>query len=334
MVFKNVWNWSNTCMWLWIWHIWLQGLQSLLKIKIKVLRQSLIRLFTAHSRFLNRVLLSHNHTSLYDAIRLTMGKFRWSRTIGGWIMCNRATSHDTVRRRGSSHDICAIDVRWRHTTSSMIVQRRKTQSRIVRHRTTVIRSSDDHRSTLIYKTILASHHAIIVKPYVIVRLSHDYRSTVVRCRTIYLCFSFSYSNHSEVVRNRTTIVRLSYDVVRCSTISQKLSMYRKPIVSGVTTHLRLQYRSRIGEHFFEIYDVTHRTTSQPGVTKALTDWEIQKVLSWMLFMCLSSHWKIVYAPSNDLPMYQILKQSDNWLWRYLISKIWEIQQVSSRMQLF
>ena len=101
----------------------------------------------------------------------------------------------------------------------MIVRRRKTQSRIVRHRTTVIRSSDDHRSTLIYKTILGSYHAIIVKPYVIVRLSHDYRSTVVRCRTIYLCFNFSHSNHSEVVRNRTTIVRLSYDVVRCRTMS-------------------------------------------------------------------------------------------------------------------
>ena len=124
----------------------------------------------------------------------------------------------------------------------MIVRRRRTQSKIVRHRTTVIRSSYDHRATLIYKTILASHHAIIVKSYVIVPLSYDYRSTVVRCCTIYLCFSFSPSNHSEVVCHRTIIVRLSYE-------AQKLSMCRKPIVSGVTTKLRLPYRSRIGENF-------------------------------------------------------------------------------------
>ena len=104
-------------------------------------------------------------------------------------------------------------------TSSMIVRRRKTQSRIIRHRTAVIRSSYDHHATLIY-------------------------TTIVRCRTIYLCFSFSPSNHSEVVHYdyRST-------VVRCSTISQTLSMCRKPIVSGVTTKLRLQNRSRIGENF-------------------------------------------------------------------------------------
>ena len=84
-------------------------------------------------------------------------------------------TYDIVRRRGSSHYICAIDVQSRHTTSSMIVRRRKTQYKIVRHRTTVIRSSYDHRATLIYKTILASHHAIIVKSYVIVRLSFDCR---------------------------------------------------------------------------------------------------------------------------------------------------------------
>ena len=29
-----------------------------------------------------------------------------------------------------------------------------------------------------------------------------------------------------------------------------------------------------------------------------------------------------YVPSDALPLYQILKQSDNWLWRYCISKIW------------
>ena len=43
----------------------------------------------------------------------------------------RTTSHDIMRRRDSSYDICVIVVR----------RRRKTSSRIVRHRTTVIRSS-------------------------------------------------------------------------------------------------------------------------------------------------------------------------------------------------
>ena len=68
--------------------------------------------------------------------------------------------------------------------------------------------------------------------------SYDYRSTVVRCRTI------SY----DIVRYRT----MSYDVVRCRTISQKWSMCHKPIVSGVTAQLRLQYRIRIGENFINL----------------------------------------------------------------------------------
>ena len=210
-------------------------------------------------------------TTLYDVVRRRSHRGPISRCLGSFWSCSktccdyrscgiskddRAMSYDVkydiVRRRDSLHDICAIDVRWRHMTSYMIVRRRRTQSRIVRHRMTVIRSSYDHRATLIYKTLLASHHTLTVKSYVIVRLSFDYRSTVARCHTIYLCFGFSPSNHSEVVCHRTTIVRLSYYVVRCSTcctISHKLSMCRKPIVSGVTTKLRLQYRSRIGEHF-------------------------------------------------------------------------------------
>ena len=102
----------------------------------------------------------------------------------------------------------------------MIVRRRKTQSRIVRHRTTVIRSSYDHRATLIYKTILASHHAIMVKSYVIVRLSYDYRTTIVRLSYDYhtTIVRLSYDYRTTIVRlsydYRTTIVRLSYDVVR------------------------------------------------------------------------------------------------------------------------
>ena len=42
-------------------------------------------------------------------------------------------------------------------------------------RTTSYRSHD-HCTTLIYKALLPSHHAIIVKPYVIVRLSFDWRT--------------------------------------------------------------------------------------------------------------------------------------------------------------
>ena len=90
-----------------------------------------------------------------------------------------------------------------------IVRRRKTPSRIIRHRTTVIGSSYDHPATLIYKTMLAYHHVIIVKSYVIVRLSYDYRSTIVRLsfdyRSTIIRLSFDY---------RSTIVRMSYDVVR------------------------------------------------------------------------------------------------------------------------
>ena len=83
----------------------------------------------------------------------------------------RTTSHDTVRRRGLSYDICAIIFGRRRTILSMIVRRRKISSRIVR-----------------FTYVLASHQAIIVKSYVIVRLSYDYRTAVVRCRTIYLRF--------------------------------------------------------------------------------------------------------------------------------------------------
>ena len=95
---------------------------------------------------------------------------------------SRTTSHDIVRRRGSSYDICAIVVRQRRATSSMIVRRLKTSSKIVRHSTAVIRSSYDI-AEVTRPSISASHH---VKSYVIVRLSYDYRSPVVRCCTIYI----------------------------------------------------------------------------------------------------------------------------------------------------
>ena len=108
--------------------------------------------------------------------------------------------------------------------------------------------------------MLASHHAIIVKSYVIVHLSYDYLSTGIWCRTIHLWFSFSPGNHSKVVLSydyRTTIVRLSYDyrttIVRLScdyrtTIVRLSYDYRTTIVrisyDYRTTIVRLSYDYR------------------------------------------------------------------------------------------
>ena len=163
----------------------------------------------------------------------------------------------------------------------MILPSHKTSARIVRYRTTVIPSSHarpsyDRRATLIYKTILASHHAIIVKSYVIVRLSYDCRWTVVR-------FTFDSASHQAIIVKSYVIVRLSYDygltVVRCRTIYLRFHSHytdaSQPIVSNVTTKIRLQYGpppppNIVAESgkILEIYNVTHRTTSQLGVTKA------------------------------------------------------------------
>ena len=98
------------------------------------------------------------------------------------VLC-RMTSHDIVRRRGTSYDICAMVVQRRRTTSSMIVRRRTTSYGFVRHRMTVIRSSYD-----------------IVE---VARPSRDFN--------LLDNVSLSPSNHSEVVCHRTTIVRLSLD---------------------------------------------------------------------------------------------------------------------------
>ena len=44
---------------------------------------------------------------------------------------------------------------------------------------------------------------------------------------------------------------------------------------------------------------------------------------------------VLYVPSDALPLYQILKQSDNYSWRYFILVIFEIQSVIwLRTQLF
>ena len=200
---------------------------------------------------LRRVILGWSRTigdKSFDVARRCTTSQSWgpiSRCFGSFWSCSktccdsrscgiskddRAMSYDVmydiVRHRGSSHDICAIDVRWRHTTSSMIVWRQNNQYRIVRHRMTVIRSSYDHRATSIYKTILASHHTIIVKSYVIVRLSYDYRTTIIRLSfDDVVRFTYALASHQAIIVKSYVIVRLSFDchtmscdVVRCNTM--------------------------------------------------------------------------------------------------------------------
>ena len=85
----------------------------------------------------------------------------------------------TMRWRTTSHDIEAnhtICVLW---SCNNVAQLHLRSYHIVLPsydlRTTSCRSHD-HCTTLIYKAMLPSHHAIIVKPYVIVRLSFDWRT--------------------------------------------------------------------------------------------------------------------------------------------------------------
>ena len=112
---------------------------------------------------------------------------------------DRVMSYDVTRHRATSRNIVRYLCNGRATTSYDFIYDRMTSYDFIYDRTTVIRSSYDivevarpsRDFNLFYKTILASHHAIIVKSYVSVRLSYDHRSTGVRCRTIYLSFSFS-----------------------------------------------------------------------------------------------------------------------------------------------
>ena len=41
------------------------------------------------------------------------------------------------------------------------------------------------------------------------------------------------------------------------------------------------------------------------------------MLSQMQFGCYLVNNNVVYVSSDALPLYQILKQWDNWLWRYI-----------------
>ena len=132
-------------------------------------------------------------------------------------MHNRATFHDVAVIGDQSHDVLAVFGHVQKLAAilvnvgylKMIVRCRTTPHDIVRRRD----SSYD---------ICA----------IIVRRRRTTSSMIVRRRR----------TSSRIVRHRTTVIQ-SYN-----TISQTLPMRRKPIVSSVTTKLRLQYRSRVGGH--------------------------------------------------------------------------------------
>ena len=82
-----------------------------------------------------------------------------------------------------------------------------------------------------------------MKSYVIVRLSYDYRSTVVRLSYDVVTFTHDLASHQAIIVKSYVIVRLSFDCRTIShdlpTIAQTLPMCRKPIVFRVTTKLKL-----------------------------------------------------------------------------------------------
>ena len=133
----------------------------------------------------------------------------------------------------------------------MLVRRRTTSSMIVRHRTTVIRSPYDivevarpSRDFNLYDNVSFSprtHSEVVCYHTTIVRLSYD----VVR-------FTYDLASNQAIIVKSYVIVRLSFDcrtmLNDIPTIAQTLPMRRKPIVFSVTTQLRLQYRSRIEEN--------------------------------------------------------------------------------------
>ena len=98
--------------------------------------------------------------------------------------------------------------------------------------------------------MLVSYHAIIVKLYVIVRLSYDYRSTIVR-------YTYDLASHQAVIIVKSyVIVRLSFD---CRTMSYDLPTISQTCNTDASqTHrvqcdnktIRLQYRTNIVYHIF------------------------------------------------------------------------------------
>ena len=71
------------------------------------------------------VLAVFGHVQKLAAILVNMGYLKMT------VQC-RMTSHDNVRRRGSSYDICEMVVRRRRTTSSRIVRHRRGRTTIAR----------------------------------------------------------------------------------------------------------------------------------------------------------------------------------------------------------
>ena len=67
----------------------------------------------------------------------------------------------------------------------------------------------------------------------------------------------------------------------------------------------------IGQLFMEILHFKELADTESVVTNAV-------------YLVIAN---LVYASYDALPLYQILKQSDNCLWRYYILKIWGKQKV-------
>ena len=82
--------------------------------------------------------------------------------------------------------------------------------------------------------------------------SYNYRTTIVRLSYDIVRFTYDLASHQAIKVKSYVIVRPAFDCHTMSydlpVISQTLPMRRKPIVSSVTTKLRLQYRSRVGEN--------------------------------------------------------------------------------------
>ena len=166
---------------------------------------------------ISQCLSSFGSCSLVTVVYLTM-TMRW-----------RKTSHDIE----ANHTICVL---WScYNVVRLIWDRTTSHDRhtiFVRHHTS--------RMTIAPLSHIRKFYLLNTQSWWSRMSSCDYRSTGVRCRTIYLWFSFPPSNHSQVVCHRTTIVRLYYDVIR-------FHRHYRCVVNPsfrMTTKLRLWYRSR------------------------------------------------------------------------------------------
>ena len=152
--------------------------------------------------------------------------------MGGW----GGQYHNVLAVFGQVQKLSAILVtvvyltmtmRWlrRHTISKLIIRyvwygRAMTSYDLILDRTTshnrhtIVVRHHRGRTTISPLSYIRQCYLLTTQSYWSCTSSYDYLSTFVRCRTIYLWFNFPPGNHSQVVGHRTTIVRLSYDVMR------------------------------------------------------------------------------------------------------------------------